>query len=80
VIVPARPRSWLVVEDPPPATKSPAASSPAGRIPTGGVSDLGAITEPLLERVHEPAALTLSVQFDSAENRWSLWVYPARAR
>ena len=44
-------------------------------VPAGGVSDLGGLALPL-DRIREPAALTLSVRFAGAENRWNLWAYP----
>ncbi|MCY2953656.1 MAG: discoidin domain-containing protein [Planctomycetota bacterium] len=44
----------------------------------GGLSDLGAITV-LLDRIHEPSALTLRVRFGDSENHWNLWAYPASA-
>jgi beta-galactosidase len=47
----------------------------AKAVPAGGVSDLGGLALPL-DRIREPAALTLSVRFAGAENRWNLWAYP----
>lgn len=48
---------------------------PAKAISARGVFELGAGTFPLAH-VREPSALTLSVRFAGAENRWNLWVYP----
>ncbi len=49
-----------------------------GPVPVGGVSNLSAITVPLVG-IQQPEALTFTARFADAENRWALWLYPTLA-